>query len=65
MPPVEEEATNGATFISKDPPDIENLLSLNPRTKPFANAVPSVVTKKVKKHWKRNTDKAENLASCG
>jgi len=50
-------------MASKEPPDIENLLKLNPKTKPFANAVPSAVTKKVKKHWKRNEDKAENL-SC-
>ena len=58
MAPVEE------VRVSHDTPDIENLLSLNPRTKPFANAVPSVVTKKVKKHWKRNADKSENVA-CG
>ena len=51
--------------VSRDAPDIENLLSLNPRVKPFANAVPYVVTKKNKKHWKRNADKAENLNACG
>lgn len=50
-------------MASKETPDIENLLKLNPRTKPYANAVPSAVTKKVKKHWKRNEDKSENL-SC-
>jgi hypothetical protein len=33
--------------VSREPPDIENLLKLNPRIKPFANAVPSAVTKKV------------------
>jgi hypothetical protein len=27
--------------------------------------VPSVVTKKAKKHWKRNPDKEESLKSCG
>ena len=59
MPPVE------TPCVSRDPPDIENLLGLNPRIKPYANAVPSVVTKKNKKHWKRNTDKAENLKACG
>ena len=45
--------------------DIEDLLALNPRVKPFANAVPSAVTKKAKKHWKRNSDKEEKLKSCG
>jgi len=50
--------------VSYDPPDIENLLKLNPRIKPHANAVPSAVTKKAKKHWKRNEDKGENV-SCG
>lgn len=51
--------------VSKDPPDIESLLALNPRTKPFVNVVPTVVTKKVKKHWKRNEDKNEKLNNCG
>lgn len=50
-------------MVSKEPRDIENLLNLNPKIKPYANAVPSAVTKKAKKHWKRNEDKAENL-SC-
>lgn len=52
-------------YLTRDPPDIENLLALNPKTKPYASAVPSVITKKNKKHWKRNTDKAEKLANCG
>ena len=51
--------------LTVDPPDIENLLALNPRIKPFANVVPTTVTKKVKKHWKRNDDKNEKLKSCG
>ena len=51
--------------VSFDTPDIENLLALNPVIKPYANAVPSVVTKKNKKHWKRNTDKAESIKACG
>ena len=33
--------------VSREPPDIENLMKLNPRIKPFTNAVPSAVTKKV------------------
>lgn len=32
-------------------------MALNPKIKPFANLVPSVETKKIKKHWKRNGDK--------
>ena len=62
MPPTPNDDPG---MVSKDPPDIENLLALNPRVKPYANAVPSVITKKVKKHWKRNADKAENLKGCG
>jgi hypothetical protein len=59
-------SANGEVVVSKDPPDIENLLALNPRIKPWANAVPSVVTKKAKKHWKRNADKSENVETgCG
>lgn len=55
----------GEVTVSFDPPDIENLLSLNPRVKKYANAVPSKVTKVVKKNYKRNADKAENLTACG
>jgi len=63
MPPVPNEGDlrAPAQLVSKEPPDIENLLKLNPRIKSHANAVPSAVTKKAKKHWKRNEDKAENL----
>ena len=35
-------------LVSQEPVDIENLLKLNPRIKPHANAVPSIVTKKVR-----------------
>ena len=64
MAPVSSNAT-GEVTVSFDPPDIENLLSLNPRVTKFANAVPSSVTKVVKKKFKRNADKAENLTACG
>jgi len=65
MPPVPNEGDILAPsrMVSKEPPDIENLLKLNPRIKSHANAVPSAITKKAKKHWKRNPDKTENL-SC-
>ena len=45
-PPASQAPPPGG-WVSYDPPDIENLLALNPRTKPHANAVPSAVTKKV------------------
>ena len=70
MPPGPQEehgneVVTTTTCFTKDPPDIENLLSLNPRVKHHANAVPTVVTKKNKKHWKRNADKSEAVtASC-
>lgn len=48
--------------LSKDVPDIENLLSLNPRIKPFVNLVPSAHTKENKKKWKRNIN--ENCSIC-
>ena len=49
MPPVPNEGDllPPIQLVSKEPPDIENLLKLNPRIKPHANAVPSAVTKKV------------------
>ena len=59
MPPVSK------AQLTQDPPDIENLLALNPKIKPYVNVVPTVVTKKVKKHWKRNEDKNEKLTNCG
>jgi hypothetical protein len=34
--------------VSQEPPDIENLLRLNPKVPHYANAVPSAVTKKVR-----------------
>lgn len=33
---------------------LKNLLSLNPRSKPYASVVPSTQTKQNKQHWKRN-----------
>ncbi|XP_005103884.2 dihydropyrimidine dehydrogenase [NADP(+)] [Aplysia californica] len=50
------------TNLSRDLPDIENLLSLNPRIRSNAKVVPSAVTKVAKKHWKRNTER--NCSSC-
>ena len=69
MPPGPQErglnTQDSTPCFTKDPPDIESLLALNPRVKKHANAVPSVVTKKNKKHWKRNADKSEAVkTSC-
>ncbi|XP_066297825.1 dihydropyrimidine dehydrogenase [NADP(+)]-like [Branchiostoma lanceolatum] len=50
-------------FLSRDPPDIENILALNPRVTHHATLKASKVTKAHKKHWKRNGDKGCN--SCG
>ncbi|XP_003738053.1 dihydropyrimidine dehydrogenase [NADP(+)] [Galendromus occidentalis] len=47
--------TNG--MLSVDPPDIENILALNPRVKHSANFVPSPQTKRNKALWKRNEDR--------
>lgn len=58
MAPVEKS-------VSHDPKDIEDLLALNPRVQEFATVKPTVVTKKEKKHWKRNGDKEEKLKNCG
>ncbi|XP_026728900.1 dihydropyrimidine dehydrogenase [NADP(+)] [Trichoplusia ni] len=44
-------------LLSKDLPDIENLLRLNPTVKPYTNLVPSAQTKRNKQHWKRNADR--------
>ncbi|XP_017042132.1 dihydropyrimidine dehydrogenase [NADP(+)] [Drosophila ficusphila] len=45
-------------LLSKDSPDIEDLLSLNPRVKTQCSVVPTRQTKENKKHWKRNADHA-------
>lgn len=46
------------TNVSKDLPDIENLLLLNPKVRHNAIVVPSSVTKSGKKHWKRNQEQS-------
>lgn len=51
-----------AADVSRDIPDIENILALNPRVLHSASVVPSAVTKKNKKHWKRNNEKG--CSSC-
>uniref|UniRef100_A0A7I4YB56 Dihydropyrimidine dehydrogenase [NADP(+)] n=1 Tax=Haemonchus contortus TaxID=6289 RepID=A0A7I4YB56_HAECO len=49
-------------LLSKDKPDIEALLSLNPNVNKLARAVPSYETKKNKHDWKRNA--AKGCDSC-
>lgn len=44
--------------VSKDPPDIESLLALNPRVRRHASLVATQQTKKARTHWKRNPDKS-------
>ncbi|XP_058819124.1 dihydropyrimidine dehydrogenase [NADP(+)] [Topomyia yanbarensis] len=51
-----------SVLTSKDLPDIESLLALNPRVKSHGSLVPTTVTKTTKKHWKRNTDRS--CTSC-
>lgn len=46
-----------AKLLSKELPDIENLLRLNPTVKQYSNVLPSAQTKKNKQHWKRNADR--------
>lgn len=55
MPPVASSA------LIYESPDIESLLSLNPKPRLNANVVPTIHTKAVKKHWKRNADKSLNF----
>ncbi|XP_050717874.1 dihydropyrimidine dehydrogenase [NADP(+)]-like [Eriocheir sinensis] len=43
--------------LTRDAPDIENVLALNPRTPLHATVQPSAVTKASKMHWKRNKPK--------
>ncbi|XP_076321601.1 dihydropyrimidine dehydrogenase [NADP(+)]-like isoform X3 [Tachypleus tridentatus] len=45
------------SLVSKDTPDIENILALNPKIYSHARLVPSSETKTTKKLWKRNQDK--------
>ncbi|XP_018609602.2 dihydropyrimidine dehydrogenase [NADP(+)] [Scleropages formosus] len=48
--------------LSKDLPDIENILALNPRVKNHALMSSTASKKLEKKHWKRNPEK--NCESC-
>ncbi|KAM6948993.1 dihydropyrimidine dehydrogenase [NADP(+)] [Aplochiton taeniatus] len=45
-------------MLSKDLPDIESILSLNPRVKSHAEIFSTATKKKEKKHWKRNPEKS-------
>ena len=53
-----------AGFLSRDPTDIESLLSLNPRVKSTASVKPTKSTKVEKQHWKRNVN-INAATSCG
>ncbi|KAG7272211.1 hypothetical protein CRUP_035738, partial [Coryphaenoides rupestris] len=44
-------------MLSKDLPDIENILALNPRVKTHAEIISTATKKKEKKHWKRNPER--------
>jgi len=49
-------------LLSKDVPDVEDILRLNPRIKHKASVVPTATTQRHKKQWKRNADKS--CATC-
>lgn len=57
MPPV------ASSTLIYESPDIESLLTLNPRPRLNANVVPTIHTKSNKKHWKRNPDKGTSSIS--
>ncbi|XP_038127449.1 dihydropyrimidine dehydrogenase [NADP(+)] [Cyprinodon tularosa] len=48
--------------LSKDLPDIESILALNPRVKSHAQIISTASKKREKKHWKRNLER--NCDSC-
>uniref|UniRef100_A0A0C9Q8R5 Dihydropyrimidine dehydrogenase [NADP(+)] n=1 Tax=Fopius arisanus TaxID=64838 RepID=A0A0C9Q8R5_9HYME len=54
---------SGGVLLSKDLPDIENLLRLNPKVKHYTNLIPSVETKRNKHHWKRNIEEKCNTCT--
>ena len=53
-------------FLSRDPPDIENLLALNPTVRRQAQVKATISTKKDKLLWKRNISLQEecNSSKC-
>lgn len=51
-----------AGVLSRDAPDIESILALNPRIQAHATLRSTMAKKLDKKHWKRNTDK--NCFTC-
>ncbi|KAM0731361.1 Dihydropyrimidine dehydrogenase [NADP(+)] [Formica fusca] len=55
-------ASLSSIMLSKDVPDIENILSINPKSKYHTNILPSALTKQNKQHWKRNIH--EKCDSC-
>eukprot|EP00118_Oscarella_pearsei_P000664 m.5504 g.5504 ORF g.5504 m.5504 type:complete len:1023 (+) comp13357_c0_seq1:58-3126(+) len=51
-----------AKLLTKDPPDIESLLELNPKVQRHAHLVSTQSTKGARNHWKRNQQKG--CSSC-
>lgn len=50
-----------ASRLIYESPDIENLLQLNPKPRSNASLVPTVISKRNKSHWKRNSDKNNSI----
>jgi dihydropyrimidine dehydrogenase (NADP+) len=50
-------------LLSKEHPDIENVLALNPKISQYATVKSTVATQKARKHWKRN--QAKGCSTCG
>uniref|UniRef100_A0A3B4UN27 Dihydropyrimidine dehydrogenase [NADP(+)] n=1 Tax=Seriola dumerili TaxID=41447 RepID=A0A3B4UN27_SERDU len=47
-----------SSMLSKDLPDIESILALNPRVKTHAQIMSTANKKEEKKHWKRNPERS-------
>lgn len=59
---LRSESAAMAGVLSRDAPDIESILALNPRVQAHATLRSTAAKKLDKKHWKRNTDK--NCFTC-
>ncbi|XP_061695332.1 dihydropyrimidine dehydrogenase [NADP(+)] isoform X3 [Syngnathoides biaculeatus] len=52
------ETEKGGVMLSKELPDIESILTLNPRVKTHAQIMSTAYKKMEKQHWKRNPDRS-------
>eukprot|EP00053_Salpingoeca_punica_P017020 m.162712 g.162712 ORF g.162712 m.162712 type:complete len:1037 (-) comp17096_c0_seq1:101-3211(-) len=64
MPPTANDSTGAPSLLSREPPEIEAVMQLNPRVQTAASVVTTKTTKANRKYWKRNENHEAECGSC-